>query len=418
MSKEITVLGGGIIGLSCAYYLNQIGYSVRVIDQRKIGDSCALGNAGYITPSHFVPLAAPGMVKKGIQWMLNPESPFYIHPKLDWSLLSWLWQFNRHCTRSHVERVKQALFELCSHSHRLYLDLEQVLPQKFQFQHNGIYVVSQTAKAQAEELALVRQAQQLGMNAREVSRGEFDRVFPDMEFDIDGGIYFPEDSHVHPGEFLSSLHNELKIRGVEFCENIEVKSILSKGARVTKVVGETQSFSVDELVLACGSWTPELAKQLGISIPIQAGKGYSVTVDKPWEIETPIILNEAAVAITPFKDKIRFAGTMEIAGVDLSINTRRVDGILKSVKRYIPNFDIESIDKSEAWAGLRPCSADGLPLIGRLPSYQNLTIAAGHAMLGLTLAPVTGQIIAEIISDQYENKYASILPTRFDSVAK
>jgi len=241
------------------------------------------------------------------------------------------------------------------------------------------------------------------MNAREVSYEEITAEFPDMEFDIKGGVYFPEDAHVHPGELLKTLFSHLKKQGVEFVENCEITNLTTNENRVVKMTGNGDVFEVEELLIASGSWSPDIAEQLDFSIPIQAGKGYSVTIDKPWQIDTPIILSDSAVAITPFEEQIRFGATMEIAGIDLSINPRRIDGIINSVKQFIPNFEIHSVNKQQAWAGLRPCSPDGLPLVGRVAKYDNLILATGHAMLGLTLAPVTGKIVSDLVSRRVQD---------------
>ena len=413
MQKEITIIGGGIIGLACAYYLISDGHRVRVIDQKSIGDSCALGNAGYISPSHFIPLSAPGMVKKGLKWMFDSESPFYIHPRFDWSLFSWLWQFNRFCSAGHVATVKQVLFDLCMRSRELYLSLAEDLSNSIELKQNGIYVLCHSQKALDEEMEILTQARALGLNASEVSQTALVKEFPDMEFDITGGVLFPEDGHVHPQKLLESLYGHLQHQGVEFIENCAIDLLQSNGERIIAIGSQDQQFPVDELVVASGSWTPQLGRQLKLNIPVQAGKGYSVTIDKPWSVDTPMILSEGAVAVTPFDDHIRFGGTMEFAGVDLSIDQRRVTGILKSVKQFIPNFNPEWVDRKKAWAGLRPCSPDGLPLIGRVEGYRNLTLATGHAMLGLTLAPVTGKIVADIVSGAVPPNHAFIDPQRF-----
>jgi D-amino-acid dehydrogenase len=404
-SKHVTIIGGGIIGLACAFFLNRQGHQVTVIDKNPIGDSCALGNAGYITASHFIPLAAPGMVQKGLKWMFNPESPFYIHPRFDLALIQWMWKFNLHCRKSHVDRVKNTLLQLCCESKQLYIELDKLLGHSFQLKQKGIYVVTQQQKQLQHELELVEQANAMGVNASEVTKADLQDKFPQLELDAVGGVFFPEDAHVHPGELLESLFGHLKSAGVEFIEKAEVTGIQLKSDKVQSIQlnrkdEKTQStINVEELVIAGGSWSPQLIKALKLNLPIQAGKGYSVTIDKPWEIDTPIILSDSAVAITPFESQVRFGGTMELAGLDRTINPRRVNGIIKSVKRFIPNFDIDRVDQSQAWSGLRPCTPDGLPLVGRAPNLANLSVAAGHAMLGLTLAPVTGKIISEIITN-------------------
>lgn len=408
--KHVTVIGGGIIGLACAYYLKQEGHSVRVIEKNAVGDSCATGNAGYVTPSHFIPLAAPGMIKKGLKWMLNPESPFYIRPRAEMSLVQWLWKFNQHCNSTHVNKVKQTLYELCSESKRLHFEIAAKIGNSYQLKQNGIYVITQSESLLNEEREIVNQAQALGLNASEVTVQELHRQFPDLQLETLGGIYFSEDAHLQPGELLASLYKDLVSSGVEFNQYVKVQRYKVKKDRVVALElerasdGATSIEEVDELVVAAGSWSPNLLQQLNIKVPIQAGKGYSITTNNPWNIDTPIILSDSAVAITPFEKKIRFGGTMEFAGLDQTINRRRVKGILNSVKRFIPHFDIDQVNQDIAWSGLRPCTPDGLPLVGRVPKLGNVCLAAGHAMLGLTLAPITGRLISELISEQPSEK--------------
>lgn len=411
--KHVTIIGGGVVGLACAYYLKLDGHQVRIVEQKTIGDSCAKGNAGYVSPSHFIPLAAPGMVRKGLKWMFNPESPFYIRPRLDPSLLSWMWKFNRYCNAQHVKNARQDLFELCTESKSLYLALQKHLSQPFQLANNGIYALCHSERAMEEELKILKQANELGMKAEEVSTEDVSKKNADMNFNICGGVYFPEDSHVQPSEFMASLYQFLIQNDVEIVENFEVNKITESKSRIISIASKTSQFDIDELIIATGSWSSKVCKQLNFHPPIQAGKGYSMTIDKTWDLDTPMILSDSAVAITPFDNQIRFGGTMEFAGLDLSINERRVQGIMKSVKTFIPDFDLNSVDIKNAWAGLRPVSPDGLPLVGKVTQYSNLMIAAGHAMLGLTLAPVTGQIITDLMAGR-ENRFTRFLdPDRF-----
>ena len=413
MTHKTTIIGGGVIGLACAYYLAEQGHSVRVIDQKSIGASCATGSAGYVSPSHFIPLAAPGMVSRGLKWMFDPESPFYIHPRLDGQLIAWLWQFNRHCTEKHVNNVKRALLELCLESRELYVTLNQQLPQPIDLVEKGVYVLCQTEKGIRHERDILNDANRLGLGAYEVSREELRSKYPDMDFKIEGGVFFPEDAHVQPGQLIKSLYQSLKNKDVEFVENCKIVKIESDNQRVSKIISEDQAFAVDSLVMAAGSWSTDLGKQLKLSVPVQAGKGYSLTLDNPWQVDTPMILSEGAVAVTPFGDKIRFGGTMEFAGINLKVNPRRVNGILKSVNRFISNFDWQNVDTSHAWAGLRPCSPDGLPMIGQSHQIENLIVATGHAMLGVTLAPVTGKIVSDLITGKQNSVRPEIDVRRF-----
>ncbi len=413
MNEKITILGGGIIGLSCAYYLTKAGAKVTVIDRNKIGESCAHGNAGYITPSHFIPLSAPGMISQGLKWMFDRESPFYIKPRFDKALFSWLWKFSRYCNKAHVNKVKKCLVDLSMESLNLYQEMSDTFEQGFEFKKNGLYVLCNTSVFLNHELETLKEANSLGLDARYVSMEEFRQLYPDLKVEAIGAIFYPEDAHVQPAKLLAQLHRYLKQNETVFMENIEIDSFELEDNKVTKLKYGEKEHGVEQLLLASGSWSNELGKKLGLNLPIQAGKGYSVTSDKCWSIQTPVILGEARVAITPFEQQIRFGGTMEFSGMDLSINKSRINGLLKSVQQYFPKFEIKAEDKEKAWAGLRPCSPDGMPLIGKSKAYSNLIIATGHAMLGLTLAPVTGKIVSDIIEGHEHESLNFLDPERF-----
>lgn len=400
MSNDVTILGGGIIGLCSAFYLSRQGAKVTVIDQNTIGQSCAFGNAGYITPSHFIPLSSPGMIHKGLLWMLNPESPFYIKPRCDKNLLSWLWRFAKNCNRRHVDGVKKLLVDTSMQSLHLYQELSQTLAHEFEFKERGLYIVCNSEGYSKTERDNSHRANDLGLHAHWINQEELAICEPGIKFAAKGAVFYPEDAHVNPAKLLAKLHQYLKEQGVKFVENVAIKEFKTAGKNITELRSQENTYPVNQLILACGAWSTQLAKLLDFNLPIQAGKGYSVTINNPWKTETPFILAEARVAITPFEKTIRFGGTMEFSGLDLSIKQRRINGILKSVKRYIPDFDQNSVDTTKAWAGLRPCSPDGLPLIGRVKKYSNLIVATGHAMLGLSLAPVTGKMIAKTIYDE------------------
>lgn len=414
MDGDVTILGGGIIGLCCAFYLTQQGVKVTVIDQKNIGESCAFGNAGYITPSHFIPLSSPGMIKKGLQWMFNPESPFYIKPRWDKNLFSWLWQFSQNCNQRHVDKVKKLLFESGMQSLHLYQELSQTLANEFEFKERGLYIVCNSQSHSKTEKTNLHQASDLGLNARWLDREELEYCEPGIKFIANGAAYYSDDAHVNPAKLLTQLHQHLKKQGVTFVENVEIEEFGVSGKNVTVLRSQGRTYPVDQLVLASGAWSTQLAQLLDFNIPIQAGKGYSVTIKNPWKTETPFILAEARVAVTPFEKAIRFGGTMEFSGIDLTIKQRRINGILNSVKRYIPDFERDSVDTSKAWAGLRPCSPDGLPFIGRVKKYSNLIVASGHAMLGLSLAPVTGKMVADVVHEKNNAVHSLFNPNRFD----
>ncbi|MBI4659364.1 MAG: FAD-dependent oxidoreductase [Verrucomicrobia bacterium] len=401
-TKHILIIGSGVVGLSTAYYCIQRGHRVTVLDRRDPDyEGCSYGNAGMITPSHFVPLAAPGMVALGLKWMWNPESPFYIKPRLDWNLLSWSWKFCRAATTAHVRRSAPLLRDLNLASRACFEELAALPGNDFGLVKKGLIMLFKTEHALEEEAKTAEQARQLGIPAEVLDARQTARFEPGVRMDVAGSVYFAKDCSLNPGLFMAGLRRQVQAAGAEFSWNTEVTGWRMTGDRIEAILTPQGPMSADEFVICGGSWTPGIARQVRLRLPIQAGKGYSLTLPKPRQIPAICaILAEARVAVTPMGSSLRFGGTMEIAGLNEEINPIRVRGIIKSVPRYYSDFTPEDFQGVQPWCGLRPCSPDGLPYVGRAPSYKNLSIAAGHAMLGLSLGPITGKLTAEILSGQ------------------
>jgi D-amino-acid dehydrogenase len=406
--KHVVVIGGGVIGLCCAYFASRKGYRVTVLDERPAEyEGCSFGNAGMVVPSHFVPLAAPGMVALGLKWMWNPESPFYIKPTLNPSVLSWGYKFWRASTVERVERAAPLLRDLSFASRSLF--------EKFTETHDiglvkkGLLMLCKTEHALEEESKFAERARALGVPAEPLNAEQTAAHDPNIKMDIAGAIYFPKDCHLSPNRFMAALRSELK--NVEIRWNTPVQEFRVEGNRVRSAAG----IEADEIIIAGGSWSPPLARQLGLNIPMQAGKGYSLTLTKPRQLpELCSILTEARVAVTPMGQTLRFGGTMEIAGLNENINPVRVRGIIKAACKYFPEFTSADFENIKPWCGLRPCSPDGLPYIGRARAYENVIIATGHAMMGLSLGPITGQLVSEILSNEKPSHDLTLLdPERY-----
>ena len=415
--KKVIVIGGGIVGLSSAYYLQEAGHQVILLEKGKMTNGASYGNAGYICPSHAIPLAQPGMISKGIRWMFNPESPFYIKPKFDMDLISWGWKFYRAATNKHVENTKNVLRDLGWLSKKLYQDFAKMDGFEFAFEEKGLVSLYQTPKGEAKQKHEAEVLRKIGLEVLEYSAEEVQALDPNIKMKTTGAIYFPGDAHCYPHLFMQCLRDFLiKNENSEIHFETEVQKLLFSNNKITKALTSKGEFVADEIVICSGAWSPGLVKNLKMNIPIQAAKGYNVTVKNPKVKPThPYLLSEAKVAVTPMANDLRFAGTLEIAGINHSINPRRVNGILNAVPRYFPEFDLEDFKKVEPWSGLRPCSPDGMPYLGRLKNYENLTVAAGHAMVGMSLGPATGKIISQIISDKKpEIMHSSLDPDRFN----
>ncbi len=371
-----------------------------VVDrQAEDRDGCSFGNAGMVVPSHFVPLAAPGMVALGFRWMWNPESPFYIKPRLDPELLAWGWRFIRASTAGHVRTAAPLLRDLNLASRSEYERLASELPDEFGLVQRGLLMLCRTEHGLEEEAAFAKKAEALGVPARVLGAKETAAMDPTVTMDVAGSVFFPKDCHLSPHRFMGAVRKECGRLGVRFLWGSEVTGVRRERDRVRSLETTAGEIPVGRLVLAGGSWSSRLGAGLGLSIPMQAGKGYSLTLSRPRQLpELCSILTEARVAVTPMGGSLRFGGTMEIAGLNEDITERRVRGIVKAAVRYFPAYEPEDFDGIRPWRGLRPCSPDGLPYLGRSRRVANLVVATGHAMLGLSLGPVTGRLVSELLA--------------------
>lgn len=399
--KKIGILGGGIIGLSSAYYLNKGGHDVTIIDQTNLLDGCSHGNAGMIVPSHFIPLAAPGMISKGIRWMFDSTSPFYIKPRFSKSLIKWGYHFYRSATSAHVQKSAPALKEISLLSKSLYQEWKQELPFDFGYQEKGLLMLFKTKEAEHEEANTVEMASRYGIEAYLLNASEVQNLETQIKVDVKGGVYFPGDAHLNPNVLVSNLIKYLRQKGVSFRDKTTLKDFQIDNGKVLAVKTNNGDFRFDEVVMALGSWSSEMGGKLQLSLPMQAGKGYSFTLnDVVNNVQIPSIFLEARVAVTPMGNSLRFGGTMEITGVDHRINMNRVKGIVNAIPRYYPKMLVPMPNQENVWHGLRPCSPDGLPYIGRSKKIENLIIATGHSMMGLSLAPATGLLVSELVDNK------------------
>ena len=400
MSKEVLIIGGGIIGLCSAYYLQKSGHKVTIVDKSDFSSGASYVNAGYITPSHIISLAAPGMINKGIKWMFNPESPFYVKPRLDYDFLQWTWLFKKSSTKQKVENSIKTIKDINLLSRKLYEEIKSSNDFDFFYKHKGLLMCYQTNKAGEEEWKTGRRAIKEGLRVENLTKEQVHKIEPNADLNIKGAIYYHSDAHMTPDEFMPQMKTYLEKKGVTILSNEEVLDINITDDKVTSVKTDKQKIITNEIIIATGSWSQKLIKKLNTTIPVQAGKGYRINVTKNTGITIPAILIEAKVAVTPMNGFTRFAGTMEIDKINNKINPRRVNAIAKAGEQFYNGLKIDKIDKDNAQCGLRPCSPDGLPYLGRLSKIKNVTIATGHAMMGWSLGPATGKLVSEIISDQ------------------
>jgi D-amino-acid dehydrogenase len=413
---QAIVIGGGIVGLSSALYLQQSGWQVTVIDKDDLLNNCSYGNAGYICPSHFIPLATPGIIRQGLKWLWNPQSPFYIQPRASWPLIDWGWKFMRSATPEKVRAAAIPLRDIALLSQQCYLEWQAIAGFDMAYEHKGLLEYFQTPGKEAHAHHTCQQANDLGLDAAVLSREEVQAMEPQTKLAIKGALYFKCDAHVYPNKVMGSLIRHLKALGVQFRTHEEVTGFEKINGRISVVRTNKAMYSPGIIVLASGSWSRELAAAAGLKIPIMPGRGYSITLENsPNKLNHPAVLMEGRVAITPMDgNKIRFGGTMEITATNQPPRMGRVKGIIDAVKRYLPEYQMPMPTEKEVWFGFRPCSADGMPYIGRSKKVSNLIVATGHAMVGMSLGAATGKLVAEIANELRSSvDLMPFLPERF-----
>jgi len=396
--NRVVIVGGGVIGLCTAYYALRKGLEVTLLDRgAPNGDNCSAQNAGMIVPSHFIPLAAPGMVSKGLRWMLNPRSPFYVRPSLDPKLLRWGMIFLRHANAKHVAASTELLRDLNLESRRLFTELAEA--DDFGLMQRGLLMLCRSEKGLHEEAEVAEVAGKIGIRAEVLNAAQTAALDPDVTMDVAGAVYFPQDCHLDPQRFIRSISSRVISMGGRIVNGVEIDEVVKSSGHVTSVKGSGQTFEGDQFVFCGGSWTPSLLKSLGMRLPLQPGKGYSLTLKTPPQLpQICSILCEAKVAVTPMGGSLRIAGTMEVGGMNMKINPSRVRGLVDSIASYFPEFQSEVFDGIEPWVGLRPVSPDGVPYLGKVPHLPNLFVSTGHAMMGLSLGPVSGRVMADLLT--------------------
>ena len=398
MNKKIVVIGGGIIGLCSAYYLEKEGHQVTVVDQSNMDGGASYVNAGYLSPSHIIPISAPGVMKQGFRWMFDPSSPLYIKLRLDPDFLKWTYAFNKSCNANHVKKAIPAIKDLALFSLEMYDDIKANEHFNFHYQKAGLLMLCQTEKALQAEIKMAELATKEGLEVRVVDHEDLKKLEPDVRLDAIGGTYYKCDSHTTPHEFMNEMKQYLKSKNVAIYPNEKVTDLKIKDQNISTVITSSHTFSADEVVLAAGSWSSYLSKKVGINLLLQAGKGYRIDTERPTGVRLPSLLVESKVGVTPMNGFTRFAGTMELAGINDRINKVRVNAIASAVHNYYPKITITEAEKQDVASGLRPVSPDGLAYIGKSSKCKNLTLATGHAMMGWSMGPGTGKLVSELIS--------------------
>ena len=397
---DVLIIGGGPVGLSCAYYLLKSGRKVTILDSKEIGKGSGSGNAGHVVPSHIIPLAAPGVVTSALKWMLDPaHSPFGMKISLDPKYLMWLLRFVLACSESNVQRGIPPLNSLGQLSAKNFAQM--IAEEKFDchYQEKGLLFLYKTEEAFSGGRHEGDLMQKHGIPVSVYDRANVHEVEPAALDDVIGGVHFTGDSHMNPALFLKMLSDRVRDMGAEMLENTPVTGFESAQGKVRVVrtaVGDAKH-EAEHVILAAGALTPSMARDLKLNLPIQPARGYSLTMSATKQMpHHALILGERRVAVSPMGDLLRFTGRLEVGNGSMTPDPRWIQRIENSAREYL-RVD-ETLDIKETWAGLRPTTPDGVPIIGRSPNHSNLVLATGHAMLGLSLGPGTGQVVAELVN--------------------
>ena len=408
---NVTIIGGGVIGLCSAYYLQKMGYSVTVIDSGNITDGCSFGNMGYMSPSHFVPLASPGIIAEGLKHMLSSSSPFYVKPRLNWDLIQWGYHFYKNSNAATVKKSAPHLNDILQLSRHLMNDIKEDIGDTCSMEEIGCLMMCRSEQTLQHEFQLADDAEKFGLKVERLKKEEVQALEPEVEVAVAGAVLFKDDCHFHPGRMMLALHKYLKEAGVNFRLHNTVSGFEKNGNKVTAIITNEEKIVCDEVVIATGSWLPVLSKMLGIKLLLQPGKGYSYTYDHiEKNIRYPAILVDGRCAITPWKNELRIGGTMELSGINNKVLVKRMEGIYNSAKSFYPGLQISIPPANKIWNGLRPVTPDGLPYICKAAQFSNVIFAGGHAMLGISQGAGTGLLVSQLL----QNKKTEIDISAFD----
>lgn len=393
---DVLVLGGGVIGLACAYYLLGSGRSVTVIDQGPVGSGSSHGNCGTLTPSHAMPLAMPGVIGTALKWLLRADAPLRIRPSLDPGLLRWLMAFARRCNWSDFSATSALKAPFLVRSCELIGELVEHEGMNCEFERRGTLYAYRDPAAFGASGWLPRALAEVGIAIETLDGSQVEAREPALRSGVAGGYFNPGDAQLRPDRYVAELARAIRARGGELHEQTRIESIERQGSRIARVRTSQGDYSARDVVCALGAWSPLVGRQLGLRLPIQPGKGYSITYSRPRSCpRVPLVLKEASVCVTAWNSGYRLGSTMEFAGYDSSLNRKRLDALRRAAAQYL--HDPEGPEVREEWYGWRPMTPDDLPIIGPVPGIDNLCLATGHGMLGVTMSALTGVLVSELL---------------------
>ena len=394
---DVLILGGGVIGLACAYYLLASGRQVTILDQGEVGCGSSHANCGTLTPSHSMPLAMPGVVSTALRWLMRSDAPLRIKPRFDPALVRWLLAFRRRCNWQDFSSVTAHKAPLLLRSCKLIAELVEKENLDCEFRAQGTLHVYRDARSLASSAWYLRTLREVGVAVEALDGDHIEALEPALKPGVAGGYFNPDDAHLRPDRYVTELARVVRERGGQIHERTRIESIDVDAGRISRVHAREGSFSARDVVFALGAWSPEIGRPLGLRLPIQPGKGYSITYSRPAICpQLPLTLKEASVCVTAWDSGYRLGSTMEFAGYDSSLNRTRLDALRRSAAVYL--HEPEGPQMLEEWYGWRPMTADDLPILGRVPGIANLCMATGHGMLGVTLSAITGLLVSEVLA--------------------
>ena len=395
---DVAVIGGGAVGVACGLELRRRGAGVVVLERDRVGYACSFGNAGWLTPSLALPLANPAVVFKSLRWLLDPESPLYIQPRLEPSYLRWLAGFVLASRKPRYERGAAALLALCRASVDQWEELAHRTAEPFGFERHGLIAVYEDRPSLESSRYLTDLLARNGVRSELWSAEQVREREPAIVGAQVGGWFFPDDAHCEPYPAVRALTAEALAAGVQVAEDAEVYGVARDGAR-WRLTTTRGVVAAERVVLAAGAWSEELGAAFGLRVPILGAKGYSLVLPRLEPHPThSIYLIERKVAVNPHAHALRISGTLELVHHDLSINQRRVGAILRGAQGMLAIPAQPQV--LEVWRGLRPCAPDGMPMIGRARGRGDVWIATGHQMTGLKTALGTGVLLAQLMNGE------------------
>jgi D-amino-acid dehydrogenase len=393
---DVVIVGAGVIGLASAWYLLASGRSVQVLDQQDVGAGSSHGNCGTITPSHAPPLAAPGVVGQALRGMLRADSPLFIRSRLDPSLWRWLLRFAGRCNRQDWRAAAQGRGALLNASRELLVELVREQRLQCEFVESGlVYAFREAATARRLD-ADVDALAELGIA---VERWDDQRLLaeePALKPGVVGGMFFPGDASLRPDRYVAELARCVRAAGGMIESGAAVTSIEPDASGVTLRLADGRRLRGGHALVAAGAWSPMLLKSLRLQVPVQPGKGYSITYTSPNQVpRRPLVLKEPSVCVTAWGSGYRLGSTMEFSGYDSRLNRTRLDALVRGAQTFL--HEPEGPRRLEEWYGWRPMTWDDLPLIGAAPGHPRLLLACGHGMLGVSMSAATGMLVADLI---------------------